>query len=117
MPAIRTSESTTSKARRSTSSRPASASAAGSTSWPSSRRYAIRCARIPKSSSTTSMAAMFDVSAARQLEDKPAPTVRLALHADVTTVRLHDVAYDREPEPRGADGHSGPLDVRLEDAL
>src|SRR5262245_59225432 len=63
------------------------------------------------------MVAMIDASAARQIEDETAPSPRLALHADVATVRLYDVPYDRETEAGGADRHPIALHVPLEDAV
>src|SRR5512140_1120850 len=115
MPAMRTSDSTTSKARCPIAVNAAGASAAVSVSCPTPRRYVAKCERIFFSSSTIRMLA---ISASRQLQRKATSASDRAVQQNPAAVRLHDIADERQSQAGGADlaGLRG-LREALEDAL
>src|SRR5437870_581745 len=114
MPAMRTSEKTTSNSARPSAASAAGPSATASTAWPRPRTYVVRCVRMFFSSSTMRMDAM---SAARQLEREPAPDADRAVEVDAPAVRLDDVAHDRQSEPRRPADALVALDEAVEDAF
>src|SRR5438128_967553 len=115
MPAMRTSEKTTSNSLRPSAASAACASAAASAVCPSPRTYVVRWVRMFFSSSTIRIDAM---SAARQLEREAAARSEGALEVDAPAVCLDDVAHDGESQARGADVAAvAGLDEAVEDAL
>src|SRR5205809_6776 len=115
MPAMRTSEKTTSNSARPSAASAAGPSATASAVWPRPWTYVVRCVRMFFSSSTMRMDAM---SATRQLEREPAPDADRAVEVDAPAVRLDDVAHDGEAETGRADVAAlAGLDEAVEDAF